>query len=136
MRSTRSLIQTSGRASRNVNGAVIFYADVETGSIRATLSETRRRRELQEKFNAENGITPRTIVKRISDLRGSIWEKDYVAVREKKKDIDAIPFHELPEMIDSLRREMKTAAEELEYERAADLRDRIRELEAERLRVS
>ena len=136
LRSTRSLIQTAGRASRNIDGTVILYADVETGSIKTTLAETQRRRELQEKFNVENGITPRSIVKRITDLRDSIFAGDYVTVPMRKKAIDAIPAHELPELIESLRREMKTAAEELEYERAADLRDRIRELEAERLRVS
>jgi len=137
LRSTRSLIQTSGRASRNVNGTVIFYADKETGSIKATLAETQRRREHQQRHNAENDITPRTIVKRISDLRGSIWDADYKSVPEKKaKGVDAIPAHELPELIDSLRREMKKAAEALQYERAADLRDRIHELEAEHLRVA
>jgi excinuclease ABC subunit B len=136
LRSTRSLIQTIGRASRNVNGSVILYADVETGSIRETLSETNRRRELQKRYNEEHGITPTTIVKQITSLRDSIWERDYVTVPVAGElDEDAIPAHELPELIDSLRGEMRAAAGDLDFERAAELRDRIQALERERLRV-
>ena len=101
----------------------------------ATLEETDRRREIQERFNRENGITPTTVVKRISDLRDSIWERDYVTVPVPEKRGAEIPTHELPELIDALRQEMGEAAKRLEYERAADLRDRIRDLEAERLRT-
>jgi excinuclease ABC subunit B len=137
LRSTRSLIQTIGRAARNVNGAVILYADRETNSIRQTMSETNRRRELQRRYNDEHGITPQTIVKRISSLRDSIWEQDYVTVPAATQELEAsIPLHELPELIDSLSREMREAARELDFERAAVLRDRLQELEAERLRVS
>jgi excinuclease ABC subunit B len=136
LRSTRSLIQTIGRAARNAKGSVILYADKETDSIRATLEETNRRRELQARYNAEHGITPTTIQKRISSLRESIWEQDYVTVPTRKdRDDAAIPLHELGELIAGLRREMAEAAKELDFERAAELRDRIRELEAERLRV-
>jgi excinuclease ABC subunit B len=136
LRSTRSLIQTIGRAARNVNGAVILYADRQTDSIRETLAETNRRRELQERWNAEHGITPQTVRKRISSLRESIWERDYVTVPAAgDPKPPAIPWHELPELLDSLRREMREAARELDFERAAQLRDRIRELEAEQLRV-
>jgi len=136
LRSTRSLIQTIGRAARNAKGSVILYADKETDSIRATLEETNRRRELQSRYNAEHGITPTTIQKRISSLRESIWEQDYVTVPTRKDRGDAaIPLHELGELIEGLRREMAEAAKELDFERAAELRDRIRELEAERLRV-
>jgi excinuclease ABC subunit B len=135
LRSTRSLIQTIGRAARNANGAVILYADQETDSIRETVAETSRRRELQQRFNAEHGITPRTIQKRISSLRDSIWEQDYVTVPTKKEKREAaIPPHELPDLIEGLRREMQAAAKELDFEHAAALRDRLRELEAERLR--
>jgi excinuclease ABC subunit B len=134
LRSTRSLIQTIGRAARNVNGAVLLYADRETNSIRETLAETNRRRELQQRYNDEHGITPRTIVKRISSLRDSIWEQDYVTVPSGAEP--SAPAHELPELIDSLTREMRAAAGELDFERAAVLRDRLRELEAERLRIS
>jgi excinuclease ABC subunit B len=137
LRSTRSLIQTIGRAARNVNGSVILYADQETESIRETVAETNRRRELQERFNARHGITPKTIQKRISSLRESIWEQDYVTVPTRRERREAaIPPHELPELIEALRREMREAAAQLDFERAAELRDRIRELEAERLRVA
>jgi excinuclease ABC subunit B len=135
LRSTRSLIQTIGRASRNVNGEVILYADRETKSIGATLSETNRRREIQHAHNVEHGITPTTIVKRISSMRDSIWEQDYVTAPKSESNETLIPAHELPELIDSLRREMRAAAKDLAFERAADLRDQIRALEAELLKV-
>jgi len=138
LRSTRSLIQTIGRAARNVNGRVILYADKETDSIRATLRETDRRREIQQAFNEEHGITPRTITKRITSLRESIWDKDYVTVPAEGSaaEREGIPAHELPRLIDALRREMREAAKGLEFERAAELRDRIQALEGERLRLS
>jgi len=136
LRSTRSLIQTIGRAARNVNGSVILYADRQTNSIRETLSETDRRREIQSAYNEEHGITPTTVKKRITSLRDSIWEQDYVTVpTSRERSEPEIPVHELPALIASLRTEMAAAAKELEYERAADLRDRIRELESEQLRV-
>jgi len=136
LRSTRSLIQTIGRAARNANGSVILYADKETASIRETLEETNRRRELQGRYNAEHGITPTTIQKRISSLRETIWEQDYVTVPTRRDAGEAaIPPHELSELIEGLRREMAEAAKQLDFERAAELRDRIRELEAERLRL-
>jgi excinuclease ABC subunit B len=136
LRSTRSLIQTIGRAARNVNGRVILYADKETDSIRATLEETRRRREVQGSYNEEHGITPQTIQKKITSLQDSIWESDYVTVGVKgEKDAPTAPAHELPKLIEALKKEMKKAAEELEFEQAADLRDRIQLLEEERLKV-
>jgi excinuclease ABC subunit B len=132
LRSTRSLIQTIGRASRNVDGRVILFADKETNSIRETLAETNRRREHQQRFNAENGITPTTIVKRIANMRDSIWERDHVEAPSAQPQI---PIHEIPELIEGLKREMRESAKALEFERAAELRDRIEELELERLRV-
>ena len=136
LRSTRSLIQTIGRAARNVNGRVLLYADTETNSIRATLAETDRRRERQEQYNQEHGITPKSVVKRITSLRDSIWEQDYVTVPAREGDAEPpVPAHELPELIESLTREMREAAKELDFERAAVLRDRLRDLEAERLRL-
>jgi excinuclease ABC subunit B len=132
LRSTRSLIQTIGRASRNVDGRVILFADKETNSIRETLEETNRRREHQERFNAENGITPTTIVKRIANMRDSIWERDHVEVPTEKP---RIPIHEISGLIEGLKREMRELAKALEFERAAELRDQIEELESERLRV-
>jgi excinuclease ABC subunit B len=132
LRSTRSLIQTIGRAARNVNGTVLLYADQRTGSIRATLEETERRREVQQRYNAEHGITPTTVVKRIASLRDSIWEQDYVTVPTAREKADAaVPAHEVPELVASLRREMQAAAKALDFERAAALRDQIRELESE-----
>jgi excinuclease ABC subunit B len=134
LRSTRSLIQTIGRAARNVKGTVILYADQETDSIRRTLAETDRRRGLQERYNAEHGITPRSVVKRIASLRDSIWEADYVTVpRRKERPEPEVPLHELERVVADLRREMAEASAALEFERAAELRDRIRALEAERL---
>jgi len=133
LRSTRSLIQTIGRAARNVNGTVILYADQETDSIRATLAETARRRELQERFNAAHGITPRSVVKRIASLRDSIWEADYVTVAKREERRAKVPLEELGDRIEALRREMAEAAAALEFERAAALRDEVRALEAERL---
>jgi excinuclease ABC subunit B len=137
LRATRSLIQTIGRAARNVNGTVILYADKETDSIKKTLAETGRRRERQREYNVEHGITPQTVKKRISSLRDSIWEADYVTVpkRTERPEPD-VPVHELPGVIEALRGEMQEAAKALEYERAAELRDRIRALEAERLASS
>ncbi|HTY17407.1 MAG TPA: excinuclease ABC subunit UvrB [Myxococcota bacterium] len=133
LRSTRSLIQTIGRAARNVNGTVILYADQRTDSIRATLDETARRRALQARYNEDHGITPTTIVKRISSLRDSIWEADYVTVPVARERPEAsVPAHELEALIGGLRREMQGAARTLDFERAAELRDRIRDLEAER----
>ncbi len=135
LRSTRSLIQTIGRAARNANGTVILYADSETESIRATRSETDRRREVQEAYNRAHGITPTTVKKEISSLRDSIWEADYVTVPVvRDADDERVPLHELESLIAGLREEMREAAKLLEFERAAGLRDRIRELEAQRLR--
>jgi excinuclease ABC subunit B len=134
LRSTRSLIQTIGRAARNVRGAVILYADRETASIRETLRETNRRREIQGRYNEEHGITPRSVVKRISSLRDSIWEADYVTVpRREERPEPEVPLHEIPALLEALRREMGEAAKTLDFERAAELRDRIQALEAERL---
>ena len=117
-----------------MNGTVILYADRETDSIRTTIAETARRRALQEAYNAEHGITPRSVVKRISSLRESIWEADYVTVPvPEEKPEAAIPAHELPAQIAALRCEMAAAAKALDFERAAALRDRVRALEAERL---
>jgi len=134
LRSTRSLIQTIGRAARNVNGSVILYADRMTDSLRATVEETERRREVQTAWNREHGITPQTVKKRISSLRETIWERDYVTIPTHEERAEPeVPPDELPARIEALRREMAEAARALEFERAAALRDRIRTLEEERL---
>jgi len=129
LRSERSLIQTSGRAARNVGGKVIMYADKITRSIQACLDETQRRRAIQDRFNRENNITPETIKKSISNVLGSIYEADYVTVPVGFKDA-AMPVKEedLPVLIRKLTAEMKQAAKELEFEKAAELRDEIKEL--------
>jgi excinuclease ABC subunit B len=134
LRSTTSLIQTCGRAARNVEGRVILYADRETDSIRATLGEVARRRELQAAYNRERGIVPRTIIKPIRDSLEALYEMDYVetpvapasAVREAAEYRD--PERLRGELL-KLREEMAHAAEALRFEDAAALRDRIRALE-------
>jgi excinuclease ABC subunit B len=127
LRSTRSLIQTIGRAARNVRGKVILYADHETEALRDAVQETRRRRSLQEQYNREHGITPQNVQRDISSLRDSLYEADYVTV-PLAAETD-LPAERIPEEVAGLREEMRTAAERLDFERAAELRDRIRELE-------
>lgn len=136
LRSERSLIQTSGRAARNVNGKVIFYADTVTKSMRAAIDETARRREKQSEFNRANNITPETIKSRIKDVLSSIYESDYYTVPvAAEKAGEYVPPHELPRLIKSLRKEMEKAAKKMDFEKAAELRDRIQELEAMEIRV-
>lgn len=123
LRSARSLIQTSGRAARNVNGKVIFYADAITGSMKTAMNETKRRREIQKAYNTKNKITPRSIIKNITNILGSIFESDYwtvPAVAEEK-----IEYGD-ESIITTLEEEMKNAAEKLDFEKAAKLRDRIK----------
>lgn len=129
LRSERSLIQTSGRAARNVAGKVIMYADKITGSIQACLDETKRRRTIQQRYNEENNITPETIKKSISNVLGSIYEADYVTVSAGVNET-MIPFKEedLPALIAKLTKEMKEAAKNMEFEHAAELRDELKEL--------
>ncbi len=129
LRSERSLIQTSGRAARNVGGKVIMYADKITNSIQACLDETGRRRAIQARFNLEHNITPETIKKSISNVLGSIYEADYVTVPVDFKDRPKPEKEEdLSALIRKLTAGMKSAAKELEFEKAAALRDEIREL--------
>jgi excinuclease ABC subunit B len=127
LRSTRSLIQTMGRAARNVRGTVLLYADVETESIREAVAETDRRREAQREYNAQNGITPRTVESAITTLTESLYEADYVTV-SKAADLE-LSADELASEVAKLRGQMRKAAEELDFERAAELRDRIKRLE-------
>lgn len=130
LRSGRSLIQTCGRAARNVNGKVILYADIITDSMRVAIDETERRRAIQEEFNIKNDITPATIKSRIKDIVSSIYEGDYYTVPvAMEADEEYIPPHEIPRIVESLKKEMERAAKELDFEKAAELRDRIRELE-------
>jgi len=133
LRSETSLIQTAGRAARNLNGIAVFYADRITESIRRAMSETERRRALQKAYNEEHGIVPETIVKSLDSPLLAMSNLDYfepqgLDTRRKPKDASS-----LDREISDLEREMKTAAKELEFERAAQLRDRIRELRAMKL---
>jgi excinuclease ABC subunit B len=129
LRSERSLIQTSGRAARHIAGQVIMYADAITGSIRACLDETGRRRTVQQRYNQENGITPESIKKAIHNILGSIYEADYVSVPLISEEKMAYASQEeLPAMIGRLKGEMKAAAGDLDFEKAAKLRDEIKEL--------
>ncbi len=135
LRSATSLIQTAGRAARNVNGEVIMYADRVTGSMAATIRETERRRELQAAYNREHGITPETIRSSIRELLQTVYERDYYTV-----DVETAA----PETFDSpaalqkrlveLEAQMKEAARRLDFEQAADLRDRIKALRRLELR--
>jgi excinuclease ABC subunit B len=134
LRSGRSLIQTCGRAARNVNGQVLFYADRVTPAMAAALEETNRRRGVQEIYNREHGITPETIQSRIKDVLASVYEADYVTVPLAAEE-QALYLTERPEAaIKRLKKEMRAAAKKQEFERAATLRDRIRTLEAENLK--
>ena len=129
LRSTGSLIQTSGRAARNVNGRVIMYADKMTRSMESALSEMERRRQLQQKYNEENGITPKSIVKEIGGVLSSIYEQDYVTIpAEANKQESFKNLSEMNEYLDKLDGEMREAAGNLDFELAANLRDRIQML--------
>ncbi|MGW8114480.1 excinuclease ABC subunit UvrB [Caproicibacterium sp. NSD3] len=124
LRSERSLIQTSGRAARNVSGKVIMYADTVTRSMEAAIRETNRRRKLQVAYNQEHGITPKTIQKKVSAILEISTHKE--DKKKKKKYLSPIERHQ---MIEQLSREMKAAAKLLEFEHAAFLRDKIKELQ-------
>ena len=128
LRSTRSLIQTFGRAARNVAGKVIMYADTETGSMRQAVSETVRRREKQLAYNAKHGITPETVRKNIVAPMGQACEADYVPVPAQEK-FDIASRDQLIMLRKKLRKDMEKAAKKLDFERAAELRDRLFELE-------
>ncbi|HQG24082.1 MAG TPA: excinuclease ABC subunit UvrB [Smithellaceae bacterium] len=128
LRSERSLIQTSGRAARNINGKVIMYADKITKSIQACLDETKRRRAIQKKYNEENNITPESIIKSISNVLSSIYEADYMTVPLAERKNLLLKEEDLPTLIAELSTKMKQAAKNLEFEKAADLRDEIKEL--------
>ena len=136
LRSAGSLIQTSGRAARNVEGQVIFYADTMTSSMRQAMAETARRRELQLAYNQEHGITPETVKKAIHDVLASIYERDYYTVPTlRDEEIPYVPREEIPALTAQLDKEMRAAAKRLEFEKAAALRDRIALLEKRRLGI-
>ncbi len=137
LRSVKSLIQTFGRAARNVNGNVILYADKMTGSMDQAILETDRRRKIQEEYNKTHQITPQTIQKSIRNIMASIYESDYFTVptvSDVKEDYGSAK--EIPNVIRKLKKEMKEAAGHLEFERAAELRDRIHRLEELELKMA
>ncbi len=130
LRSETSLVQTCGRAARNVNGRVIMYADTETGSMKRALEEMARRRERQLAYNKKHKITPRSVQKAIADILGSIHERDYVTVAKAAEEQDLyLPSFNLKRTIQDLKRKMKEAADKMEFEKAVEYRDRLLALE-------
>jgi len=130
LRSERSLIQTVGRAARNLEGKAILYADKKTKSIENAIRETERRRKIQEKYNKKNNITATSIKKGITDILESVYERDYA-----KSNLNIELGHNLKKHLKALKKRMKESAENLEFEEAAEIRDEIRKLEASELEI-
>ncbi len=130
LRSERSLIQTCGRASRNIAGHVIMYADKVTGSMQACIDETIRRRALQLEYNVRHGITPQSVKKGLRSILDCIEARDYFTIPSAAESTEEyLPVEKIPAMVKKLRKEMLAAARKLDFETAAGLRDRIRKLE-------
>ena len=127
LRSTTSLIQTVGRAARNAEGHVIMYADMITDSMRQAIDETKRRRRIQMRYNKEHGITPQSIHKAVRDLI-SISKKAAAEELRMEKDPESMSREELEKLISDVTKKMKKAAAELNFEAAAELRDKMTEL--------
>lgn len=129
LRSVTSLIQTAGRAARNAEGKVIMYADTITPSMQVALDETSRRRKIQEAYNKDHGITPKTIVKGVREvINTAIAAEDSLDFKELVDTENEFTKDEINEMIDALKPEMYRAAEELDFEKAAEIRDKIKDL--------
>jgi excinuclease ABC, B subunit len=136
LRSERSLIQTIGRAARNAGGKAILYADKITDSMRRAIEETSRRRKIQEKYNAENGITPQTIVKSIESTLVTAYEADYFKVPLELDAIEEYSPKRLKETIAQLEAEMREAARNMKFEQAAELRDRLKYLREREMQLA
>jgi excinuclease ABC subunit B len=128
LRSAGSLIQTMGRAARHLHGKAILYADKNTESMRQAIGETNRRRAKQVQYNQENGITPETIIKPVDMVLAAIVEADYVTVPVETADDEAVTGDQLRDLIQNLEAQMREAAKQFEFEKAAQLRDRIKGL--------
>jgi excinuclease ABC subunit B len=131
LRSERSLIQTIGRAARNIDGKVILYADKETESIKKAINETNRRRTRQIEYNKKNKITAQSIKSKINDILEGVFEKDYVTFNNDIPIGDNLKKH-----LKMLEKEMKKAADNLEFEQAAKIRDEIRKLQERELEIN
>jgi excinuclease ABC subunit B len=131
LRSEPALIQTIGRAARNANGFVIMYADVMTDAMKGAIDETDRRRKIQEEYNKKHGITPKTIIKEVKDIGMEGKKKGEVVVGERHIDIKKVPKDEMKRLVDELEAQMDLASQNLEFEKAAELRDEIDELRDE-----
>ena len=137
MRSETSLIQTIGRAARNVDGKVILYADKITGSMDRAIGETERRREKQKEYNKENGITPESIKKNIKDILGSIYERDHLEIEAPEFFENGVLFGDnFEKHLKDLNNKMLKFAEDLDFENAAKIRDEIRRLEETSLKYA
>lgn len=129
LRSETSLIQTCGRTARNIHGRVLMFGDVVTNSMRRTIQETERRRKVQALYNKEHGITPEGIKKDVVDILSSIYEKDYYTIPIDELDEQGVEPKKLSKMVTKLRKEINEAAKRWDFERAAQLRDRLMKLE-------
>ncbi|PYS75501.1 MAG: excinuclease ABC subunit B, partial [Acidobacteria bacterium] len=136
LRSESSLIQTMGRAARNANGMAILYADRMTDSMRRAIGETERRRSIQEEYNREHGITPQTIIKPVEATLVTAYEADYFKVPLELDQIEDYSPANIEATIARLEAEMRAAAKNLEFERAAELRDRIKYLRERELTMT
>ena len=136
LRSESSLIQTIGRAARNARGKAILYADRVTDSMKRAIDETRRRREVQEVYNLEQGITPQTIIKPIEATLVTAYEADYFKVPLDLEDYEEYSAEKIDQTINQLERDMREAAKRFEFEKAAELRDRIKYLRERELQLT